>query len=234
MSGLYLIAQGGFAWLGNDGKPAEALGKLIAEGMRPELAGEWPIESAPARELCYRLARAALERRAPSGEAAGWHKLDAKLAALVVHDITEQYRQAGDLGRGPAEAMRRLRTEVFETTQNMMAHLAGVSTSQVSRWESGSQEPSWTELARLRQFALNTGMIWDDEFLFLPAAPQAGSEAPAAVVIPFGAKRKTDGRPNRGPSRAAPAGRKGKAAGGGKDGRSKAKRGGKRNGRNAG
>jgi DNA-binding transcriptional regulator YiaG len=63
-------------------------------------------------------------------------------------------------------AIKRIRTEVFRTTQECMGEIAGVTGSKVSRWESGEIVPSLDEIAQLRIYAERNGLRWDDALLF--------------------------------------------------------------------
>jgi transcriptional regulator with XRE-family HTH domain len=44
--------------------------------------------------------------------------------------------------------------------------IAGVSQGTVSKWESGGGSPSRDELARVRNFAIEKGVAWDDSWFF--------------------------------------------------------------------
>lgn len=65
-------------------------------------------------------------------------------------------------------AMLHLRTQVFDTTQEMMGVIAGRSAAIVSRWEAGATTPGLDELLRLRAYARAVGIPWEDSLLLDP------------------------------------------------------------------
>lgn len=66
-------------------------------------------------------------------------------------------------------AIRYIRTKVFNVKQAPFAKIAGVSQPTVSRWEeenqSGSQ-PSREEMGRIRKAAIDRGIPWSDGWFF--------------------------------------------------------------------
>lgn len=67
-----------------------------------------------------------------------------------------------------ATFMRYLRGSIFDTTQEVMAAIAGVNHSTYSRWEKGSADPGVAELHRIGSKALALGLPWQAEWLFMP------------------------------------------------------------------
>lgn len=64
-------------------------------------------------------------------------------------------------------AIRHIRTEVFQLNQADFAAVAGVKQSTVSRWENGG-EPSLEEMRAIRLAAVTQGIDWDDSWFFVP------------------------------------------------------------------
>jgi hypothetical protein len=89
---------------------------------------------------------------------------------------------AGALGREDhARAMLHLRTEVFGTTQRMMAKIVGKTAAVVSRWEAGLNAPGLDELLRLRSYARALDLPWDDSLLLEAPPPLGQPAAPPAM-----------------------------------------------------
>jgi transcriptional regulator with XRE-family HTH domain len=63
--------------------------------------------------------------------------------------------------------LRRIRSEIFQVTQEEMAVIAGVEQATVSRWETGVNEPSLRHLKRIRAEAHRRRLQWDDKWLFV-------------------------------------------------------------------
>lgn len=63
----------------------------------------------------------------------------------------------------PIEHIRRA---VFKITQAEFGQIAGTTQASVSRWETGEQEPSQSELKRIRAAAMGRGLDWDDCWFF--------------------------------------------------------------------
>jgi hypothetical protein len=61
-----------------------------------------------------------------------------------------------------------LRTEVFQTTQEVFGGIAGRSSPVVSRWESGDVAPGLDEILRLRAAAIKLGLPWHDPYVLDP------------------------------------------------------------------
>lgn len=71
----------------------------------------------------------------------------------------------------PIEHIRRA---VFKITQTEFGQIADTTQASVSRWETGEQEPSQSELSRIRAEAMSRGLDWDDRWFFeTPAAREA-------------------------------------------------------------
>ena len=76
-------------------------------------------------------------------------------------------------------AIKCIRKNVFDATQQEFAAIAGVQQSTVSRWESGVAL-TLDEMRRIRQAAFDRGIEWRDAWFFeAPAADPVG-EASAA------------------------------------------------------
>ena len=63
----------------------------------------------------------------------------------------------------PIEHIRRV---VFDVSQVAFAEIAGTTQPSVSRWEQGLQEPSHSEMERIRVEATSRGIQWDDRWFF--------------------------------------------------------------------
>ena len=59
-----------------------------------------------------------------------------------------------------------IRKSLFEVSQTTFAEIAGTTQASVSRWEQGIQEPSQSEMERIRSEAVLRGIDWDDRFFF--------------------------------------------------------------------
>jgi transcriptional regulator with XRE-family HTH domain len=59
-----------------------------------------------------------------------------------------------------------IRKSLFEVSQTAFAEIAGTTQASVSRWEQGAQEPSQSEMERIRSEAVLRGIDWDDRFFF--------------------------------------------------------------------
>jgi transcriptional regulator with XRE-family HTH domain len=59
-----------------------------------------------------------------------------------------------------------IRKSLFEVSQTVFAEIAGTTQASVSRWEQGAQEPSHSELERIRNEAIQRGIDWDDRWFF--------------------------------------------------------------------
>lgn len=66
-------------------------------------------------------------------------------------------------------AIKAIRTKVFEVTQTEFAEIAGVKQSTVSRWENGVA-PTLDEMRTIRQAAADRGIEWEDSWFFVPPA----------------------------------------------------------------
>lgn len=63
-----------------------------------------------------------------------------------------------------------IRRQVFCCTQAEFAAIAGVSPSQICRWERSTRDAGLPELARIRAAAISRLGIWDDSWFFVPPA----------------------------------------------------------------
>jgi len=69
-----------------------------------------------------------------------------------------------------------IRKNVFDASQAVFGEIAGTTQASVSRWEKGEQEPSQSEMAKIRQAALDRGIPWDDRWFFeVPKAAEVDS-----------------------------------------------------------
>jgi DNA-binding transcriptional regulator YiaG len=66
--------------------------------------------------------------------------------------------------------MKFIRKEVFGVSQAVMAGIAGVAQTTVSRWESGEMEPNRMEMDRIREAARDRSIPWNDKWFFEAAA----------------------------------------------------------------
>lgn len=64
-------------------------------------------------------------------------------------------------------AIRHIRTKVFQMTQAEFAAVAGVKQYTVSRWEAGSS-PTLDEMSAIRTAAKDRELAWSDEWFFAP------------------------------------------------------------------
>lgn len=165
------------------------------------------ISRKPERDLAglERTARILFEHKLPTIDAAQYiervmlHRLIVEGASqdqggwwvgLHADEIVDIARETVRLfQRGPAvpsarEAMRSLRVGTFQVSMSTLGGLAGVSTSQVSRWESGDQIPDYTALARLRLHAIEAGIEWPKSFPITLSDARSGS----SNVVPFRAR----------------------------------------------
>jgi transcriptional regulator with XRE-family HTH domain len=63
----------------------------------------------------------------------------------------------------PIEHIRRF---TFKVSQTAFGEIAGTTQASVSRWEQGAQEPSQSEMERIRNEATFLGIEWDDRWFF--------------------------------------------------------------------
>lgn len=75
-------------------------------------------------------------------------------------------------------AIKHIRKNVFDATQQEFAAIAGVQQSTVSRWERGVAL-TLDEMRRIRQAAFDRGVAWSDDWFFSTPQPQE-AEASAA------------------------------------------------------
>lgn len=59
-----------------------------------------------------------------------------------------------------------IRKNVLKVTQAELAAITGARQATISRWEQGKLEPSLDELKRIRSFASERGISWDDSWFF--------------------------------------------------------------------
>jgi len=128
---------------------------------RYEFANGWD-------RLAERIATRPIEGYSQRGT---WYRIDAAKAIVVVdsaHRSIDWIKSSkdSDVPRpNYGEVMRRIRVNVFGTTQEVIGAIAGASNSKVSRWESGEVEPSLFEIHRLREFAVKHSLPWEDSWL---------------------------------------------------------------------
>ncbi|HSV24343.1 MAG TPA: helix-turn-helix domain-containing protein [Xanthobacteraceae bacterium] len=68
--------------------------------------------------------------------------------------------------------IERIRKTIFDLNQEEFGKLAGTTQASVSRWETGQQEPSISEMERIRAAAVERGLPWDDRWFFEPVPPE--------------------------------------------------------------
>lgn len=73
-------------------------------------------------------------------------------------------------------AIRYIRTKVFQMTQAEFAAVVGVKQYQVSRWETGNS-PTLDEMSAIRSSAKARELPWSDEWFFVPATSEAENAA---------------------------------------------------------
>ena len=59
-----------------------------------------------------------------------------------------------------------IRKNIFDVSQSAFAEIAGTTQASVSRWENGAQEPSHSEMMKIRAEALERGLNWEDRWFF--------------------------------------------------------------------
>ena len=59
-----------------------------------------------------------------------------------------------------------IRKSIFDVSQTTFGEIAGTTQASVSRWEQGIQEPSQSEMERIRNEAALRGIEWDDRWFF--------------------------------------------------------------------
>jgi transcriptional regulator with XRE-family HTH domain len=59
-----------------------------------------------------------------------------------------------------------IRKSIFDVSQTAFGEIAGTTQASVSRWEQGIQEPSQSEMERIRSEAALRGIEWDDRWFF--------------------------------------------------------------------
>lgn len=76
-----------------------------------------------------------------------------------------------------------IRKNVLKISQRELADIAGTTQASVSRWEAGEQEPSLSEMAKIREAARAQGIQWDDRWFFdaLPSASATAASSPEAA-----------------------------------------------------
>ena len=66
----------------------------------------------------------------------------------------------------PMKPIEHIRKHLFDVSQTAFGEIAGTTQASVSRWEQGSQEPSQSEMERIRNEAVLRGIVWDDRWFF--------------------------------------------------------------------
>jgi transcriptional regulator with XRE-family HTH domain len=64
--------------------------------------------------------------------------------------------------------IKHIRKNLFDVSQAVFGEIAGMTQASVSRWETGEQTPSHTEMSRIRDEAKRRGLRWDDLWFFEP------------------------------------------------------------------
>ena len=174
-------------WVGISRKPERDLARLERRAAR--ILFEHKLPTLDAAQYVERLMLHRLIVEGASQDAGGWW---VGLHANEIVDIAREIMRLFE--RGPTikparEAMRSLRVGTFQVSMSTLAELAGVSTSQVSRWESGDQIPDYTALARLRLHAIEAGIAWPKSFPITLSDARLGS----SNVVPFRARGRTHG-----------------------------------------
>ena len=59
-----------------------------------------------------------------------------------------------------------IRKRLFDVSQTAFGEIAGTTQASVSRWEQGTQEPSQSEMQRIRDEAVLRGIDWNDRWFF--------------------------------------------------------------------
>lgn len=59
-----------------------------------------------------------------------------------------------------------IRKKIFDVPQTVFGEIAGTTQASVSRWEQGTQEPSQSEMQRIRTAAAARGVDWNDRWFF--------------------------------------------------------------------
>ena len=75
----------------------------------------------------------------------------------------------------PMKPIEHIRKNLFDVSQTAFGEIAGTTQASVSRWEQGSQEPSQSEMERIRNEAVSRGIEWDDRWFFETPPEQAAS-----------------------------------------------------------
>jgi len=68
-----------------------------------------------------------------------------------------------------------IRKHVFAVSQAVFGDIAGTTQASVSRWEQGTQEPSQSEMERIRGEAASRNLPWDDRWFFEVPTEEAGA-----------------------------------------------------------
>jgi DNA-binding transcriptional regulator YiaG len=98
-----------------------------------------------------------------------WYRVD-RTQAVTAFELAMRKLAQKPNGESPdyGALMRYIREQVLGTTQEVIGAIASVTTSTVSRWESGQLVPGTEELHRLRQFIVTHELPWDDRWLHEP------------------------------------------------------------------
>ena len=76
---------------------------------------------------------------------------------------------------GCMNPMPTIRKSILNVSQAELAAIAGTTQATISRWESGELHPDRSQMARIREAAMQRGRPWDDTWFF--EAPAAEGEA---------------------------------------------------------
>jgi len=185
MATLFVIAAGsGPSYVGISRKPERELEALVPRRAKhaPRLIYQHKLPTIDAAEYVERVLHHRLHVEGARQDETGWW---IGLSAVEIVDVcreTVRLFERGPVVRPEApEAMRSLRTGVFQVSMSTFAQLAHVSVSQVSRWESGDQIPDYLALGRLRLHAIEAGLEWPKHFPITLSDARSGS----SNVVPF-------------------------------------------------
>jgi DNA-binding transcriptional regulator YiaG len=169
VANLYVIAApGGPCYVGT-GQAERVLAGLISGGHSTlAMVGQWE-ESRSAVELIKRVLAHKLADVPFSDE---WYSIDpTKMVALAnaaVEQVTGPPAPPEADAELKARCIKAMREELFGVPLALFAKIAGASLTTAHRWEKGELEPSWSEMKRLRTFAIEAGFQWSDTWLFDP------------------------------------------------------------------
>lgn len=188
MATLFVAAAGQTpTWIGIAYEPERELSAL-AKRTRGKVKIRWEYKATrDAADYIERVLHHRLIVEGATQDSGGWW------IGLTTSEVIDIARETVRLfERGPplepaSDIMRSLRVGTFQVSMSTFADLAGVSTSQVSRWESGDQIPDYRSLSRLRLHAIIAGLEWPKNFPITLSDARSGS----SNVVPFRRARET-------------------------------------------